>query len=150
MLIFFIDAAVLVCIENKNFLALLITILVCVVFHLLVYCLYKCYKSSKENLLRIDFIYSKDFERIFIGAVKYTETEYIKTIELQKNDISKFIYERVEDINFYLKVLLKNDKKEYICTLEKQREDELEGLICFLNGEFIAHTNHNVNSYEQI
>jgi hypothetical protein len=49
-----------------------------------------------------------------------------------------------------LKVLLKNNKKEYICTLEKQREDELEGLISFLNGEFIAHPSHNVNSYEQI
>ena len=150
MLIFSIFIAVYISIEIKNFLVLLIIILVCVVFHLLIYCLYKCCKSSKENILRIDFIYSKDFERIFIGVVKYTKTKYIKTIELQKNDISKFISERVDDINFYLKVLLKNDKKEYICTLEKQREDELEGLICFLNGEIIAHTKHNVNSYEQI
>ena len=150
MLIFSIFIAVLFSIEMKNFLVLLITISVCVIFNLLVYFLYKCCKSSKENILRIDFIYSKDFERIFIGVVKYTKTNYIKTLELQKNDINKFIYERVEDINFYFKVLLKNDKKEYICTLEKQREDELEGLICFLNGEFIAHTNHNVKSYEQI
>ena len=124
--------------------------MVCVLFHLLVYFLYKCCKSSKENVLRIDFIYSKDFERIFIGVVKYTETKYIKTFELQKNDINKFIYERVGDINFNLAVLLKNDKLHQICTLKKQREDELEGLICFLNGEFIGHTNHNVNSYEQI
>jgi hypothetical protein len=69
---------------------------------------------------------------------------------LQKNDINKFIYEREKDINFNLKVLLKNDKLHQICTLKKQREDEFEGLICFLNGEFIGHTNHIVNSYEQI
>ena len=84
MLIFSIFIAVYISIEIKNFLVLLIIILVCVVFHLLIYCLYKCCKSSKENILRIDFIYSKDFERIFIGVVKYTQTEYIKTIELQK------------------------------------------------------------------
>ena len=150
VLIFSIFILVWISIEFKNFLVLLIIILVCVVFHLLIYCLYKYCKFSKENLLRIDFIYSKDFERIFIGVVKYTKTEYIETIELQKNDINKFIYEREKDINFNLKVLLKNDKLHQICTLKKQREDELEGLICFLNGEFIGHTNHIVNSYEQI
>jgi len=51
---------------------------------------------------------------------------------------------------FNLKVEFKNNGTQQICTLMKQSQDELEGLISFLNGEFIVHTNHSLNSYEQI
>ena len=109
------------------------------VFDLFIYIIYKFLKFKNENILRIDFIYSKDFDRIFIGLVKYTQTKYVNTFEFQKNNTY-----------FNLKVEFKNNGTQQICTLMKQSQDELEGLISFLNGEFIVHTNHSLNSYEQI
>lgn len=151
LLILFFCTGILVSIEEKFYFGILITIAAVILIHLLVYSLYKCCKFCNENLLRIDFIYSKDYERIFIGVVNYNETKYINTFELQKNNISKFIYERAgSSSKFNLKVLLQNNEIKHICTMKKQSEDELEGLVCFLNGEFIAHTNQGLSSYEQI
>lgn len=36
--------------------------------------------------------------------------------------------------------MFKNYEMQQICTLNKQDKNELEGLICFLNEEFITHT----------
>ena len=139
-------------IEENTFIPLLITIIVCIIIDLIIYFLYKCLKLKNENIFKIDFIYSKDFDRVFIGVVKYNQAKYVNTFEYQKNNISKFVYERegnTNSKNFNLKVELKNNEIQQLCTLKKQSQNELEGLICFLNREFIAYTN-NLNSYQQI
>ena len=124
-----------------------------IIINLILYSLYKCCKYCKENILRIDFIKSKNLNSIFIGVVKYNKTKYVNTFEFQKDNINKFIYEREGDsnsTNFNLKVLFKNEESQQICTLEKQTQNELEALICYLNGEFMNTTNPGPNSYEQI
>ena len=138
---------------NNFFIVFIIVMAIIFVFDLFIYIIYKFLKFKNENILRIDFIYSKDFERIFIGLVQYTQTKYVNTFEFQKNNISKFFYKKEENNGvtyFNLKVEFKNNETQQICTLMKQSQDELEGLISFLNGEFIVHTNHSLNSYEQI
>ena len=124
-----------------------------IIINLIFYSLYKCCKYCKENILRIDFIKSKNLNSIFIGVVKYNKTKYVNTFEFQKDNINKFIYEREGDsnsTNFNLKVLFKNEESQQICTLKKQTQNELEALICYLNGEFMNTTNPGPNSYEQI
>lgn len=82
-------------VENK-FIDLLIIMMVDIVINLIIYYLYNCFKSIKENILRIDFILSKDFDKIFIGVVKYNQTKYVKTFEFQKDNIKKFFYKEKE------------------------------------------------------
>ena len=140
-------------IEENNFIPLLIIIIVGIIIDLIIYFLYKCLKLKKENIYKIDFIYSKDFDRIFIGLVKYNQAKYVNTFEYQKNNINKFVYEREGNSNsknFNLKVEFKNNEIQQLCALKKQNQNELEGLICFLNGGFIANANNNFNSYQQI
>jgi len=140
-------------IEKENFLALIITIIVGIVIDLIIYFLYKCIKVKNENIYKIDFIYSKNFDRVFVGLVKYNQTEYVNTFEYQKNNISKFVYEREgnnNSNNFNLKVEFKNNEIQQLCTVKKPDQNELEGLISFLNGVFITTTPNSSDSYEQV
>jgi hypothetical protein len=152
--LFFISVGlIIVSITEKFYIGLLIILLSDIIINLIFYSLYKCCKYCKENILRIDFIKSKNLNSIFIGVVKYNKTKYVNTFEFQKDNINKFIYEREGDsnsTNFNLKVLFKNEESQQICTLKKQTQNELEGLICYLNGEFMNTTNPGPNSYEQI
>jgi len=106
------------------------------IFHIIMYTLYKLLKLCFENIDRIDCIYSKDFDRIFIGLVKYTKTKYLKTFEFQMNNINRFIFEKEINGNntyFYLNVEFKNNEKRQICILKNKNQEELEGLIYLLN-----------------
>ena len=55
----------------------------------------------------IDIIYSKNFDRMFIGLVKYTKTSYVNIFEFQMNNINRFILENIGHDNYNLKVILK-------------------------------------------
>ena len=138
-------------IDAQFYIGILLILLGAIIINLIVYYLYKCCKYCNGNILRIDFIKTKDLN-IFIGVVKYTETKYVNTFEFQKDNINKFIYEGEgnNSTTFNLKVLFKNEESQQICTLEKQTQNELEALICYLNGEFMNTTNPGPNSYEQI
>ena len=125
-----------------NALFALIFVLLIILF---LYFMYDCYNSLEGKIKRIDFIFSKDFNTIFIGLVKYTETKYVATFEFQKNNITTFFYESADN-NFNLKVQFKNNETQQICTLKKQTQLELEALICFLNGGFMTHTYNQNNS----
>ena len=101
--------------------------------NIILYILYKIFKYCFEYIFRIDIIYSRNFDRIFIGLVKYTKTKYIKTFEFQINNISKFIFERVGNKTFNLKVIYKNNTEKQICTIKRKDEYELDGLAYILN-----------------
>jgi len=85
------------------------------VFHINMHILYKLLKLCFENIERIDCIYSKKFERIFIGLVKYTKTKYVKTVEFQMNNINRFIFEK--EING-------NNTYFYMLNLKIMRKDK--------------------------
>ena len=118
--------------------------------NIILYSLYKIFKYYFENIWRIDCIYSKNFDRVFIGIVKYTKTKYINTFEFQMNNISKFILERERNSNFNLKVVFKNNETQQICTIKNKTQDELEGLAYLLNERLNINSNNNIYSNEQL
>ena len=117
------------------------------VFNIIVYILYKFYKFKHYNICRIDCIYSKNFDKIFIGFVKYTHTKYVKTFEYKMDDINRFILEKeLNNSNtFKLKVLFKNNEKEQIYILNNQTQEDLEGFIYLLNERLIINSSIDFN-----
>ena len=120
------------------------------IVNIILYFLYKMFKSCLDNICRIDCIYSKYFDRIFIGFVKYNEKKYVNTFEYQMNNISKFFIEREGNSNskFNLKVEFKNNTIEQVCTIKNKTQEELEGLAYLLNERL--NLNSINNSSEQI
>ena len=150
LLTIFTGVIIAICVEKKDYNLTYTCAKVDIGINLGIYILYKLFKYIYDNIYRIDCIYSKGFDRIFIGVVKYTKTKYVKTFVYQINNINRFIYENEGNNNFRLKVLLKNNEVQKICSLRKQTQNELEGLICLLNERLITNTNQSLNSYEQI
>ena len=131
--------------EENRIKITLISMVINIFISIIMYILYKFFKLKRKSIFRIDYIYSKDFDRIFIGLVNYTETKYENTFEYQMNNINRFIFEKKEEndvTNFHLKVIFKNDEIQEICYLRNQREDELEGLINFLNERLIINNDN--------
>ena len=128
----------------------LIGVIVFPIVNIILYILYKIFKYYFDNIFRIDCIYSKNFDRVFIGVVKYTKTKYINTFEYQMNNISRFILEKEGNLNFNLKVVLKNNETQQICTIKNKTQDSLEGLAYLLNERLNIISNNNINYNEQI
>ena len=105
----------------------------------IIFCLiYKWVKVCKENIYRIDCIYSKDFDRIFIGFVKYNKKSYANTFELQMNNIDRFILEKQgSKVIFNLKVIFKDNNSQQICAIKNKTKENLEGLAYLLNEKLI-------------
>ena len=123
-------------IEEKEFNSNIMVIYYIPTYNIILYIIYKCFKKFKENVVRIDCMYSKNFDKIFIGLVKYTKTSYAKTFEYEINNIEKFTLIK-EGKNFNLKVELKKKGIEHIYTIKKRTEEDLEELISFLNRRLI-------------
>ena len=131
-----------------NNIIIVIGSLLFVIPNIILYLIYKCVKAKKENIYRIDIIYSKNFDRMFIGLVKYTKTSYVNIFEFQMNNINRFILENIGHDNYNLKVIFKNNDSQLICNIKKSQE-ELEGLAFLLNERLINHIN-NTNDMSSI
>ena len=107
-----------------------------VFWNITLFIIYKLLKICFENIYRIDCIFSKDFDRIFIGLVKYTKTSYVNTFEFPMNNIDKFILEKISNENYDLMIIFKNNEKRLICNIKKNQQD-LEGLAYLLNEKLI-------------
>ena len=143
--IFFIIAMFLLAIDNKKI--RLILVIFPLVANITFYILYKCLTFTFDNILRIDCIYSKNFDRIFIGLVKYTKTKYVNTFEYQMDNIDRFILENGGNNRnriFNLKVVFKNNDIQQIFTLRKKTKADLEGLIYLLNERLNINANTNI------
>ena len=115
-----------------------------VISNIILYIIYKCLKMHFEQIYRIDCIFSRNFDRMFIGLVKYTKTSYINTFEFQINNIEQFILERISSENYNLKVVFKNKEKHLICNI-KRNQAQLEGLAYLLN-ERLINNNDDLNT----
>lgn len=94
--------------------------------------------GSVNGVIRIDFIYSKNFDTIFIGVVKNGEKSYAKTFEFKMDNIDKFILQNFEyNTGFYLKVIFKDKQIQDIWPIENKNQFDLEGLIYLLNERLI-------------
>ena len=136
--------------EDNRIKITLLFIMIITLVNIILYILYKCLKLKIKDLFRIDCIYSKKFDRIFIGLVNFNKIKYY-TFEYQMNNINRFIYEKEENSNknsFHLKVVFKNNDFQQICTLKDQSENELEGLISLLNKRLIIKTENNFDYNE--
>ena len=109
------------------------------------YYIEELFSDKKGDILRIDFIYSKNFDRIFIGLVNNNENTYQNTFEFQMNTIDKFILQKIgfEDKGYNLKVILKNNESQQIYSLKKASQEDLRGLVYLLNEKFTNINNNN-------
>ena len=89
---------------------------------------------SKEKFKRLDIIFSKNYDKIFIGVVKNDKT-YIKRLILNINTIDKFVMS-VEQKGVGFKVLLKETiNQNEICNFFHQEKYYLESILFLLNGK---------------
>ena len=112
---------------------------------LIEFCICKCWNSKK--CLRIDIIYSFNFDKLFIGISIKDKKKYINTSELFIKEIDRFILKKnnINEKGFHLNVLLKENIDRELCYI-KDKQEELEGLIYILNekivDKIISHNNN--------
>ena len=113
------------------YIILAIIIMIPILFCLIFYCCIRC----QFHEARIDFIYSKDFDRIFIGIVNYNQKKYSKTFEYQLDDIKRFSFELPDIINgdSILSIELKNKNIVQIQRFKFLAIFDQEGLEYILN-----------------
>ena len=86
-----------------------------------------------KKITRIDFIYSSDFDRIFIGTVKRQERAYKNTFLLEMNNIDKFIIKKIQNKTNIFEVILNDNSIIEICKMKDNIDNDFEVLISFLN-----------------
>ena len=97
-------------------------VVVDVIIFLIIYCLNKRTK-------RIDFIYSADFNNIFIGIVPINEKYYKNTFEFKLNDVNKF-YVREDSKKSFLSVIIDNNNIDIYQIDDKK---DLDNFVLVLN-----------------
>ena len=90
-------------------------------------------KSGKENFLRLDWIYTNDFDRIFIGVVK-NDTSYVNTFIYAIESIDKFILELREG-KLCLKIILNDGFNTEICRYTREKDNDVNTFIYLINGQ---------------
>lgn len=131
---------------NQNGIMILKFVCSLIIINILLYLLFSYIKSKKDNIYRIDCIYSRDFNRIFIGVVKYTTTSYINTFEHQIDDIDSFIFQKVGfGLLYDLKAVFKNKEKQKICRIKGKSQQNLLGLSYLLNEKLSVDGTDNDN-----
>lgn len=87
-----------------------------------------------KHSLRMDIIYSKDFNKLFIGLLNYNGTAYKKTFLYELNLIDHFIVEPYKGSfnNSILKVVYKDRNIQEILRINENKY-VLEGLLFILN-----------------
>ena len=124
-------------IEGPLFLEI-ISLLLMIIFPIIIFLLcYSCYKCCCSNDTRIDFIYSKDFDKIFIGIVNSKQNRYSKTFEYQMDEIERFFVQQSDALNgnSTFKVVLKNKRIDEIQQFKGIDKYDQEGLEYILNGK---------------
>ena len=134
--------------DKKNLEIIYIIFYSVLLFLLLSICL--CYKiKSSGKLLRIDMIYSNNFDRLFIGLVKNDKISYINSFIFKLDEVEKFVIQK-NDINergFHIKSINKvNGLIQDICHLYEP-ESEFEGILYILNQRIQNNVNNINNNY---
>ena len=91
-------------------------------------------RAIKKYSLRLDIIFSKNFDTIFIALLNHNGTSYKKTCIYDMNSIERFILESYNNSNniSILKVIYKNKNVEDIFRIYECQYN-LEGLLFILN-----------------
>ena len=105
-------------------------------------------KSSKESFRRLDWIYTNDFDRIFLGVVK-NDKSYVNTFTYNLDSIDKFILE-IRDGKYCLKIILKGGLDTEICRYTRESEKKLNTFIYLINGQINKINNKNNPDYPEV
>ena len=110
-----------------------------------------CFCKQLKTFLRIDIIYSFDFDKIFIGYLKNGKNEYITTSEFSSNEVERFILQKNKryEMGFHLYAILKGNINREILYIHDQYE-VLEGLVYILNEKKVKIIDNNYNKDEQV
>ena len=101
-----------------------------------VYHAFNYYHSADhwEAFRRIDWIYSKNFDRIFIGVIQ--GDNYKKSGTYNINEIDKFVLKSNNNNNRYcLRICLKDGRSEDLCEFMEQNQKVLDSFIYLINGQ---------------
>ena len=109
------------------------------ILFLCTFCICRCIDLCKTKCLRIDIIFSLDFDRMFIGASYNGDIKYIKTFDLKLDIIERFFLEK-NNKGFNLNEMSKGNITKQLLYI-KDRETELEGLIYILNEKIVNNNN---------
>jgi len=125
--------------DGYMFFFTIMTLFFLIIIFLIGSCICDCRKSDR---LRIDIIYSFNFDKIFIGTSYNDANKYCTTFELFINEIDRFILKKnkINDKGIYLYVIFKGNTDRKICFIEDQQE-ELEGLLYILNKKVVDSNN---------
>ena len=99
--------------------------------------------KPNDNFERLDWIYTKDFDRIFLGVVK-NDSSYANNFIFNTDIIDKFVLE-IYDENFRLKIILKTGVKTEICQFLKELKIQLDIFISLINGQI-----NKINNVNQV
>ena len=103
-----------------------------------------CRISYNNKIIRIDFIFSNDYDRIFIGTVKRQQKSYKNKILIEISQIKQFMLE-IKGSNVLFKILLLNSSID-ICLIKGRTYWELEPLINNLNNILKQNNNYDIQS----
>ena len=112
----------------------IIALLSFILFPIIAWLLWFSCKKLCSHDTRIDIIFSKNYDRIFIGKVNYKLDGYTQTFEYQMSEIDRFFFQQPEIINgeSTFKVVLKNktiDEIQHFKGLDKIVQDGLEYIL---------------------
>ena len=96
---------------------------------------------------RIDFVFSENYDEIFIGIVKANKTSYENTFHYEMKLIDKFMINMKQTNEIDLLVVLKNNPRaQYICTIKNILKINADGLVYLLNEKLnLKNINSNNN-----
>jgi hypothetical protein len=98
-------------------------------FDIIVYLVEACLSN---RILRIDCIFSSDFDRIFIGLTTINEKKYKNTFEFQLNEMNKFIINEYNNLTFF-SVRMNNNNITDICNITNKEDIDLDDFVSLLN-----------------
>ena len=90
---------------------------------------------DRNKIARIDFIFSKNFDKIFIGTVRRNGKSYRNKFIFKMNKIKSFILDKKRNKSCILKVIVLNDYID-ICQINNSNFKDEEKLISLLNEKF--------------
>ena len=113
------------------------------------YLICKLKMCCKQKSIRIDVIYSRDFDKLFIGVIDMNKNSYINRTEFNISEIDKFVLSKntAEESGFHLIPMYKGDNNVNNMGKEiafiKDVPTNLEGLVYILNEKLVVNNNNN-------
>ena len=119
-------------------------------FYLFGSCICTRCRSNKNTYKRVDFIYSNNYDKIFIGVLESDDVlmSYAIQNEFNINDIDRFVFQKndVNEEGFHLRALYRGVNQIHELCHIKNSQNDLEGLTFILNDKHVVNNINNTNN----